>query len=179
MRFLDQDVPPVYIGLGSGGPAKGGAWIASARSALEQAGARGILDIGSNDLPDGALPPSIFAVRGIPHAWLFPRMAAVVHHGGAGTTGASLTAGKPTIVIPTASDQPFWGRRVHALGAGPAPISVRALTAERLARAISAATTGATIRMIAAELGGKIRTEDGVGAAVDRIAGMLGRKLTT
>jgi sterol 3beta-glucosyltransferase len=168
MRFLDQDVPPVYIGLGSGGSAEGGAWIASARSALEQVESLAILDIGSNDLPDETLPPSIFAVRGVPHAWLFPRMAAVVHHGGAGTTGASLTAGKPTIVIPTASDQPFWGRRVHALGAGPAPIAVRALTPARLARAISAATSDAAIRTNAAELGKKIRSEDGIGAAVDR-----------
>jgi UDP:flavonoid glycosyltransferase YjiC (YdhE family) len=179
MRFLEQDAPPVYIGLGSGGPAKGGAWIASARSALEQVGARGILDIGSSDLPDETLPPSIFAVRGVPHAWLFPRMAANVHHGGAGTTGASLTSGKPTIVIPTASDQPFWGRRVNALGAGPAPISVRALTAKRLARAISTATTDAAIRTNAAGLGSQIRTEDGIGAAVDTITLMLGVRPTT
>ncbi len=179
MRFLDQDVPPVYVGLGSGGSAEGGAWVASARSALEQVGARGILDLASSDLSEEHLPPSIFAVRGIPHAWLFPRMAAIVHHGGAGTTGASLTAGKPTIVIPTASDQPFWGRRVHALGAGPAPIAVRALTAPRLARAISTATSDAAIRTSAAELGKQILSEDGIGVAVDGILLMLGGRPTT
>jgi sterol 3beta-glucosyltransferase len=178
-RFLDQGAPPVYIGLGSGGQAEGGAWIASARLALEQVGVRGILDLGSSDPPEEPLPPSIFAVRSIPHAWLFPRMAAVVHHGGAGTTGASLTAGKPTVVIPTASDQPFWGRRVHDLGAGPAPIPVRALTAGRLARAISTATTESAMRTKAAELGSQVRTEDGVGSAVDWVARLLGRRLTT
>jgi sterol 3beta-glucosyltransferase len=174
-RFLEQGAPPVYIGLGSGGPAEGGAWIAIARDALERAGVRGILDVGSGDTPAGGLPPSIIVVEGIPHTWLFARTAAVVHHGGAGTTGAGLTAGRPTVVIPTASDQPFWGRRVHALSAGPAPIPVRALTAGKLARAISTAMTGA-VRTNAAELGKLVRTEDGVGAAVDRIAQTLGKR---
>lgn len=178
-RFLDQGAPPVYIGLGSGGPAEGGAWIASARAALEQVGARGVLDLGSSASPKEPLPPSILAIRGIPHAWLFPCMAAVVHHGGAGTTGAGLMAGKPTVVIPTASDQPFWGRRVHALGAGPAPIPVRALTAGKLAEAISTATTEAAMRTSAANLGKQVRTEDGVGAAVERIARLLGNRPTT
>jgi UDP:flavonoid glycosyltransferase YjiC (YdhE family) len=175
-RFLEQGVPPVYIGLGSGGQAEGGAWIASAIAALEQAGARGVLDIGSDGTPAGRLPPSTIAVGGIPHMWLFPRMAAVVHHGGAGTTGAGLTAGKPTVVIPTASDQPFWGRRVHALNAGPAPIPVRTLSAGKLARAISIASTDAAMKTKAADLGKLVGTEDGVGAAIDRIARALGKR---
>ncbi len=175
-RFLEQGAPPVYIGLGSGGLAQGGAWIASARDALEQAGARGILDLGSIDTSGARLPPSMIAVGGIPHTWLFPRTAAVVHHGGAGTTGAGLMAGKPTVVIPTASDQPFWGRRVRALGAGPAPIPVRALTSGRMARAISTAMTDTAMKSNAAELGKLVRTEDGVGAAVDTIVRALGRR---
>ncbi|OGO13253.1 MAG: hypothetical protein A2Y93_05280 [Chloroflexi bacterium RBG_13_68_17] len=178
-RFLDEGVPPVYIGLGSGGLAEGGAWIDSASAALEQVGARGILDIGPGQTPAGRLPPSTIAVGGIPHAWLFPRMAAVVHHGGAGTTGAGLTAGRPTVVVPTASDQPFWGRRVHALSAGPAPIPVRALSAGRLARAISIATSDAGMKTRAADLGRLLGTEDGVGAAVDQIAGALGKRRAT
>ena len=178
-RFLEQGPPPVYIGLGSGGAAEGGAWIASARAALEQVGARGILDLGAGDPPAEPLPPSILTVRGIPHTWLFARMAAVVHHGGAGTTGAGLKAGKPSIVIPTASDQPFWGRRVHALGAGPAPIPVRRLTPDTLAQAISVATSDDSMITNAESLGTRIRTEDGVAVAVDRIAQMLGGRHTT
>jgi sterol 3beta-glucosyltransferase len=64
-------------------------------------------------------------------------MAAVVHHGGAGTTAAGLRAGRPTIVIPFFVDQPFWGRRVADLGVGPEPIPFKDLSAERLASSIN------------------------------------------
>jgi sterol 3beta-glucosyltransferase len=77
-------------------------------------------------------------------------------------------------VIPTSSDQPFWGRRVHALGVGPAPIPIRRLTAETLTRALSIALTDAGVRARAAELGERIRAEDGVGAAVDHLSRLLG-----
>jgi sterol 3beta-glucosyltransferase len=177
-RFLDAGPPPVYIGLGSGGEAAGAAWISSARAALEETGLRGVLDLGSCTVEPHSLPEAIFAMRGIPHAWLFPRMAAVVHHGGAGTTGAGLAAGKATVVVPTTSDQPFWGRRVHALSVGPEPIPVRRLTARNLAQAISVAMSDPAVRSHADDLGERIRAEDGVGVAVDRIARLLGRQPT-
>ena len=93
-------------------------------------------------------------------------MVALVHHGGAGTTGAGLRAGKPTVTCPFFGDQPFWGRRVAALGVGPKPIPPRRLTAERLAQAIRSATTDEDMRTRAAEIGEKVRTEDGVARAV-------------
>jgi len=93
-------------------------------------------------------------------------MAAVVHHGGAGTTAAGLRAGLPTIICPFLGDQPFWGRRVHALGVGPAPIPQKRLNADNLAEAIRAATTDSAMRARAAALGERIRAEDGVGNAV-------------
>lgn len=98
--------------------------------------------------------------------WLFPRVAAVVHHGGAGTTGAGLAAGKPTIVVPFFADQHFWAGRVAALGAGPQPIPRRQLSGERLAAALTEATSNPAIRARAAALGERIRAEDGVGAVV-------------
>jgi len=104
-----------------------------------------------------------------PHTWLFPRMAAVVHHGGAGTTAAGLRAGVPSVVIPFFGDQPFWGQRVAALGVGPAPIPRQKLTADALAQAIQRATTEETMRRKAAELGAKIRAEDGVSEAIRQI----------
>jgi len=84
------------------------------------------------------LPESVFAIDFAPHEWLFPRMAAVVHHGGAGTTAAGLRAGRPSVITPFFADQNFWGRRVHALGAGPRPVPVRRLTTDTLAAAIDA-----------------------------------------
>ena len=105
-------------------------------------------------------------VDGVPFSWLFPRVAAVVHHGGAGTTSAGLRAGVPSVVVPFFGDQPFWGQRVADLGVGPAPIPRKKLTAERLAQAIQIAVTDEAMRGRAAELGAKIRAEDGIAAAV-------------
>jgi sterol 3beta-glucosyltransferase len=178
-RFLAAGPPPVYVGLGSGGEAAGAAWIDAAEAALAECGLRGLCDLGSSELTTDHLPETIYAVRDIPHAWLFPRVAAVVHHGGAGTTGAGLAAGRPTIVVPTTSDQPFWGRRVHALGAGPRPIPIRRLTARGLAQAISVAVGDPAMRTRADELGKRIGTEDGISVAVARIAELLGQQPST
>ena len=112
-----------------------------------------------------ALPTSVIMVDSVPHAWLFPRMAAVVHHGGAGTTAAGLRAGAPSILIPFFGDQAFWAGRVRALGVGPAPIPRKELTAERLAIAIRQAVTDEALRQRAADLGVTLRAEDGVGRA--------------
>ena len=117
----------------------------------------------------------IFKIDAVPHDWLFPRMAAVVHHGGAGTTAAGLRAGVPSVLVPFFGDQPFWGRRVHALGVGPPPIQRKSLTAPKLAEAISSAVEDETIRHNAADLGERIRTEDGVQSAVDFVTAYLGK----
>ncbi|HET9084670.1 MAG TPA: glycosyltransferase [Candidatus Limnocylindrales bacterium] len=108
----------------------------------------------------------VLVMPSVPHDRLFPRVAAIVHHGGAGTTGAALRAGVPSIVVPFAVDQPFWGSRVAALGVGPAPIPRKKLTAKALASAIGWALGDAGMRRRAAELGEHLRAEDGVAAAV-------------
>jgi hypothetical protein len=117
---------------------------------------------------------TVFMVDSIPFSWLFSRVAAVVHHGGAGTTSAGLRAGVPSVVIPFFGDQPFWGQRVAELGGGPEPIPRRKLTVERLAQAIQRAVTDQTMRQRAAELGARIRAEDGVACAVDVVQRIKG-----
>jgi sterol 3beta-glucosyltransferase len=114
-------------------------------------------------------------IEAAPHEWLFARMAAVIHHGGAGTTAAGLRAGVPSIIVPHFSDQPFWGERVRALGVGPRPIPRRLLSAKRLAAAIRKAVFDESMRVRAARLGEELRTEDGVARAVGIIQGHLGR----
>jgi sterol 3beta-glucosyltransferase len=99
-----------------------------------------------------------------PHSWLFPRMAAVVHHGGAGTTAAGLRAGVPSIIIPSGTDQFAWGRRVYELGVGAKPIPRKKLTSENLSTAIQFALTE-TIKDNAKVLGAKISSENGVAVA--------------
>ena len=135
--------------------------------ALARVKQRGILQTGWGGLSNADLPDDVFAVDSIPHDWLFPQMAAVVHHGGSGTTAAGLRAGMPTVIIPFFADQPFWGARVFELGAGPAPIPKKRLTLERLADAIRAATSDEVIRGRASALGERIRAEDGVRQAVE------------
>ncbi|MFL5577694.1 MAG: glycosyltransferase [Gemmatimonadaceae bacterium] len=167
--FLAAGPPPVYVGFGSMTPASAGRLTAIALEALERAGQRGVLLRGWGSLGDGDLPPWAIAVHDVPHEWLLPRTRAVVHHGGAGTTGAALRSGAPSIVVPLGFDQPFWGRRVAALGVGPAPISRRALTADRLARAIERAVRDEGMRERAAALGAALRGEDGVARAVEAV----------
>ena len=102
-------------------------------------------------------------------------MAAVVHHGGAGTTAAGIRAGVPTVTVPFFADQPFWGRQTYNIGVGTKPILRKDLTAGRLAQAISQATRDMEMRQRAAELGKKIRREDGVANAVLVVDRLLDR----
>ena len=121
------------------------------------------------DFGSGTLSDSVIAVREIPHEWLFPRMRGIVHHGGSGTTGAALRSGVPSIVVPLGFDQPYWGRRVAALGVGPAPVARRRLTVRRLANAITRVAHDDAMRGRAASLGAALRSEHGTARAVDVI----------
>ena len=172
--FLEAGDPPVYVGFGSM-PAEDPAAAAEVvLAALERSGQRGLLLQGWGGLATDDLPDSVHMIEAAPHSWLFPRMNAVVHHGGAGTTAAGLRAGVPSIIVPHFSDQPYWGERVQALGMGPAPIPRKKLSVARLARAIEAAQ-GAEMRAQAAALGEKLRVEDGVRAAVALIGERVGQ----
>ena len=163
--FLKDGPPPVYVGFGSAAPDPEGS-RAAALAVLKGLGLRGVLATGRS----GMAGPQIIEIEGAPHDWLFPRMAAVVHYGGAGTTAEGLCAGKPTAVFPSNfGDQLFWGRRVHALGAGPKPVPQKKLTTERLAAAIRAVTENKRMRSLAEELGERIRAENGVARAVEII----------
>jgi sterol 3beta-glucosyltransferase len=165
-RFLEAGPPPIYVGFGSmsGKQATGRARIVL--EALDQAGQRGLLARGWGGLEATGLPDTVQLIDAAPHDWLFPQMAAVVHHGGAGTTAAGLQAGRPTVICPFLGDQPFWGTLVHARGVGPQPIPQRRLTVPRLAAAMSAAVNDPEMRQRAAALGARLQAEDGVANAV-------------
>lgn len=167
--FLARPGPVVSVGFGSMTGGDASALSVLAVDAARAVGARVILLSGWGGV-DAAHAPAhnddVFGIDAVPHDWLFPRVSAIVHHGGAGTTGAGLRSGTPSIVVPFTMDQPFWGGRVAALGVGPAPIARKRLTSERLASALSAALGDSAMRERAASLGTAIRAEDGVGAAV-------------
>ncbi|WP_433555547.1 glycosyltransferase [Pseudonocardia xinjiangensis] len=164
--FLDAGEPPVLIGFGSMAGPSPVRTTEMVLAAVARAGVRAVLATGWGGLAATALPDKVIAVDQVPHDLLFPHVAAVVHHGGAGTTGAAAAAGRPQVICPFVADQPFWGRRMHSLGVAPAPIDQHRLTEERLATAIITAVTDADIRDRAAQLGTQIRKEHGVATAV-------------
>jgi sterol 3beta-glucosyltransferase len=166
VKFLADGPPPVYIGFGSMFMAGGAQTTALVLRALELSGQRGVIATGWGGLTAETAPAHVHFLEAVPHDWLFPQVAAVVHHGGAGTTGAGLRAGRPTVVCPLVGDQPFWGRRVVELGVGPAPLPKSKLSAKRLAEAITRAVTDNAVRQRAAALGQVIRAENGVDRAV-------------
>jgi sterol 3beta-glucosyltransferase len=172
--FIQRGEAPVYIGFGSiasRDPKETGRLVLDA---VRQAGVRAIIASGWEGIEASEAPDNVLLIKGAPHDWLFPQMAAVVHHGGAGTTGAGLRAGKPTVIVPTGGDQPFWGRRVQELGAGTAPIPRKRLTAEKLAQAIRTAMSDTAMQQRAGALGEAIRAENGVGNAVSILRQVLG-----
>ncbi len=167
--FLQAGPPPVYIGFGSMAGKQPDKLAAIAIAALQKVGLRGLLATGWGGLQPGDLPDTIFQLKEAPHDWLFPQMAAVVHHGGAGTTAAGLRAGKPTLICPFVGDQPFWGERVHRLGVGPKGIPQKKLTVANLAAALTSLVNNPAWQQQAATLGQQLRAEDGVGTAVQFI----------
>ncbi|MEZ0472942.1 glycosyltransferase [Luteimonas salinilitoris] len=178
VEFLAAGPPLVYVGFGSMAGRKPARVTAIVLEALRQSGRRGLFASGWGGLAAQALPPEVLAIKQAPHDWLFPQVAAVVHHGGAGTTAAGLRAGRPTIICPFFGDQPFWGRRVHAIGAGPPPIPQKQLSAERLAAAIVAATTDPDIAAAAEAVGLRLRAERGVESTVDWIERWMSLRTT-
>ncbi len=173
VAFLEEGPPPVYVGFGSVVDVDAESLTRVTVEALHMSGQRGVLLGGWARLGGARLPPTVMHVDEVPHGWLFPRCAAVVHHGGAGTTAAGFRAGVPQVIVPFYFDQPFWGRRAHALGVAPEPIPRRDLSAPRLAAAVESAVQGAEMRGRARALGQHIQEEDGVAAAIAALERML------
>lgn len=165
--FLQAGPRPVYIGFGSMAGRDPAGLARTVIEALALAGLRGVLARGWGGLAPDAVPDHVHLIDEAPHGPLLPLMAAVVHHGGAGTTAAALRAGRPCVICPFFGDQPFWGRVVHEAGLGPAPLPQRRLSASRLAAAMHEAVHSEAMRLAAAEMGKRLRAEDGVGRAVE------------
>jgi sterol 3beta-glucosyltransferase len=164
-RFLEAGPAPVCVTFGSMIHRDADHIAESILDAIRITGQRAIILTGWDGWKGRASSDDVLFFESAPHDWLLPRCKAVIHHGGAGTTAAGLRAGIPNIVIPFAGDQMFWGKRVHAIGAGPRPVNVKELTATRLASALAEADESA-LRNRAQLAGRAIRNEDGVGDAI-------------
>lgn len=163
-EFLEAGKPPVCISFGSmvhKNPEKVDEFI---RASLKQTNNRGVILSGWGSMKRESTSDVLY-LESAPHDWLLPKCKMLIHHGGAGTTSAGLRAGIPQVVIPFTADQPFWGRRVHAIGAAPKPIRVRRLSVEKIVRAMAEAESKVVLERAQAT-GQRIRGENGVGEAV-------------
>jgi UDP:flavonoid glycosyltransferase YjiC (YdhE family) len=171
--FIEAGEPPVFFGFGSMSvrdPEKATAIIVAA---LKESGLRGILQAGWGGIGNESLPDNVFKADYVPYGWLFPKMAAVVHHGGSGTVALGLRAGVPSLILPFLFDQFYWGERVFELGVGAKPIPFRKLSVAGLAAELRSMTSDGLMRERAVALGAKIRAEDGVGQVVEKMPAFL------
>jgi UDP:flavonoid glycosyltransferase YjiC (YdhE family) len=160
-EFLASGSPPAVITFGSMAHDDPSALTELLIKAVEIAGCRAIIQQGWSGLT--ARPGrSIFMADFIPHDWLFPRSACVVHHGGAGTSASVFRAGVPGVFVPHTFDQPLWAQLAHDLGCAVPPIPFLELTAERLGSEIRYALDNPQMRRSAFELGQKVRAEQGL-----------------
>ena len=173
LDFIKNGTRPIYFGFGSMIDKEIITVTNIIIEALKKTDQRGIISSGWNELNKLELPSNVLLVKDIPHEWLFPRMAAVVHHGGAGTTAAGLKAGVPAIVVPFSFDQPFWGRKVFELGVGPKPIPRKKLSVDKLAKAIEQVINTKEFPTTAKILSEKIQAEDGISNAVSIIEKLI------
>lgn len=157
LEFLADGPPPVFIGFGSSAALDADFMLRAARRAGVRAVLQGVQDVSG---------PDAIGIGAVPHEWLFPQMAAVVHHAGAGTAAAGLRAGVPTVSVPIYTDQPFWAARITSLGAGPQPVPYKDLTVERLAAAITQAVTTPAYSTRARQLAQALTAEESTAPVV-------------
>ncbi|MCC3775733.1 glycosyltransferase [Streptomyces sp. UNOB3_S3] len=165
--FLQAGPPPVFIGFGSMAAGQGERLSELVTAAVKRAGVRAVVQAGWAGL--SGCGGDVLAIGDVPHDWLFPRTAAVVHHAGAGTTAAGLRAGVPAVPVPVMADQPFWASRLHQLGVAPRPLPFQDLTAEALGDAITACLSEPAHRHRATELARGIAAEDGAASLLAHI----------
>ena len=170
--FLADGPPPVFVDFGSVSVGAGDRLSPVVADALRTAGVRGIVQSGWANL--AVAGDDLMTTGFVPYEWLFPQVAAVVHHAGAGTTAAALRAGVPSVPVPVTWDHPFWARRLRELGTAPAVLSYRRLSAARLADAIRAAIDRPQYRQRAASLAASLEREDGAGAMIAALEQLCG-----
>jgi len=173
-QFLSAGEPPVYMTFGSMMLSNleyvretAAIWT----EATKKVGCRAIIQLPVDDLSVFTTDERVFKVKRSPYVSVFPRCAAIVHHGGAGTTQSCLLAGRPSIVVAHMADQFFWGGELKRLGAGGETLTRHALTVAKLANAIRNVLRDSSMAQRATSLGQQIAKENGVANAVHLIEG--------
>lgn len=174
VQFVERGGDVVSIGLGSNIEHDLAALNELLARATAMAGVRAVLvggwsGFGTAITPAGVNPDFFYLVDEVPYEWLFPRVAAAVHHGGAGTAASAFRAGVPQVVVPSYHAQPFWGSLVQAHGVGPEPLDRSGLSLDGLTQGIREAVSNGDMQARAQELGERVRAENGITNAVTAI----------
>ena len=168
--FLDAGPAPVYFGFGSMPDADAATTTRTILDAVATLGCRAVIGSGWAELGGGALPEGVITAGAVSHPELFARCAAIVHHGGAGTTTNAARSGVPQLLVPHIADQFYWARRVNELGLGPPGLGKRQLRADRLCAALGAMLDNEIVAERAREVGERLRDE---ARAIDPVAHSL------
>ena len=169
--FLEAGPPPVYLGFGSMPDPDPAGTTRTLVDAVVRVGCRAVIGAGWAELGGGPLPEGVIAIEAVSHPTLFPRCAAVVHHGGAGTTTTAGRSGVPQLVVPHIADQFYWARRVTQLGVSVPAMTRRRLDAAGLAAALEAILDNEIVAERARDLGDRLRAE---AAASDPVRALVG-----
>jgi UDP:flavonoid glycosyltransferase YjiC (YdhE family) len=172
--FLDAGPPPLVVNLGAMSAGDAVETSTLFVEAIEAAGQRAIVQGWGEVMKHLSRPTTIYAADSLPHGWLLPRAAGLVHHGGFGTTAAGCRAGIPQLVVPHMADQFYWGQRVKELGVGPPAIGRSKLSNGKLAAALGDLAHSAELHAAASQLGQEIQAEHGVETAVRLIGETFG-----
>lgn len=159
-EFLAAGPPPVFVGFGSMVSEHTARLAEAVADALARTGHRAVIQRGSAELALDA--PDVLTVEGVPHEWLLPQVAAAIHHAGAGTAAATLRAGLPSVPVPHSHDQPFWARRLVALGTAPTSIPSKRADGARLASALAQAVGAPSYRHRAGQVAAALAADDAV-----------------
>lgn len=175
LNFLDAGEKPVYIGFGSMHSGKNDSTREMILEALRQTKSRAILAGGWDDYEEVKKTKDYFVINEAPHNWLFPKMKAVVHHGGAGTTAAGLRAGTPAVIVPLIADQPFWSKKANNLGAAVKPLPFGKLNVKRLSKRLQEISASARILETTTDISKKIQEENGIQNALNFIKQVINK----
>lgn len=172
-KFLDGGPKPLYIGFGSTVGGNFDRILRVVLDSVENTKQRALLSSGWRNLSNVKLPDTVMQIGNIPHEWLFKRVVAVSHHGGAGTTAAGVRAGVPSIIVPFGGDQPFWGDRLYQLGIGTKPIWSKKLNVDNYSNAIRQAVCNQSMKEKAVLIGEQLQRENGVDNAIKILENIL------
>ncbi len=167
--FLESGPAPVFLGFGSMADPEPAETTRRVLAALARVRCRALISEGWAGLGAEALPEGVMQVGRVDHAALFPRVATVVHHGGAGTTTLAARAGVPQVIVPHLLDQHYWAERVRALGLGPPPLPRTHLSAMRLAAHLDAVLANEFLAEGARQLGRRLERHRGSTEAADAV----------